>query len=215
MWWPGQACGSSSAAGRRRSAKIPIPTPTGSRDHRRLVLSPKIVAAKAADASRDRRNARVRHGFLRPVGHAACFTPAPFRARSDAASRSVGGCNGFDAFAAAPIRGSPTDPALFQKVTRHCPPHSGGIMSSIAAAVAKLADALGSGPSGSKIPWRFKSSQPHSPSDDPMAPLSQTRGRRADGLWTSGQRTARLTRSRTSDAPLSLRIRCGTSPRNR
>ena len=31
----------------------------------------------------------------------------------------------------------------------------------IAAAVAELADALDSGSSGSKIPWRFDSSQPH------------------------------------------------------
>ena len=30
-----------------------------------------------------------------------------------------------------------------------------------AAAVAELADALGSGPSGGKTPWRFDSSQPH------------------------------------------------------
>ncbi len=29
------------------------------------------------------------------------------------------------------------------------------------AAVAELADALGSGPSGGKTPWRFDSSQPH------------------------------------------------------
>ena len=35
-----------------------------------------------------------------------------------------------------------------------CPPP-------IAAAVAELADALDSGSSGSKIPWRFDSSQPH------------------------------------------------------
>ena len=31
----------------------------------------------------------------------------------------------------------------------------------ISAAVAELADALDSGSSGSKIPWRFDSSQPH------------------------------------------------------
>gem|GEM_PF-5168850 len=34
---------------------------------------------------------------------------------------------------------------------RHC----------VVAAVAELADALGSGPSGGKTPWRFDSSQPH------------------------------------------------------
>lgn len=40
---------------------------------------------------------------------------------------------------------------------------AGGILPRLfAAAVAELADALGSGPSGSKIPWRFDSSQPHS-----------------------------------------------------
>ena len=33
--------------------------------------------------------------------------------------------------------------------------------SRLIAAVAELADALGSGPSGSKIPWSFDSSQPH------------------------------------------------------
>ena len=35
------------------------------------------------------------------------------------------------------------------------------ILRRFAAAVAELADALDSGSSGSKIPWRFDSSQPH------------------------------------------------------
>ena len=35
------------------------------------------------------------------------------------------------------------------------------ILRCFAAAVAELADALDSGSSGSKIPWRFDSSQPH------------------------------------------------------
>ncbi len=36
-----------------------------------------------------------------------------------------------------------------------------GILPRFPAAVAELADALDSGSSGSKIPWRFDSSQPH------------------------------------------------------
>ena len=60
-----------------------------------------------------------------------------------------------------------------------CSLHSTGYyvtLRPITAAVAELADALDSGSSGSKIPWRFDSSQPHF--NPPTDGLKTVRGNR-------------------------------------